>query len=301
MTIIIKSISEKKTDKLVVPLVENDQNADLGSGGDVEAQTPESVRMMILPARIRRVSTTTTLCLLLTALVVVGIGIVGGTYLYQQYLRSQLRFKGWCTFPYNSDGIKSSMFISPNDGNSQMDDDLIKVNTNFVENSFIQEEFELDLENQIYEKFNVPDFQNGRSGRFIHDFGTNITSIVDVTGKRCFVMPLNRSLILPPRSLHDLIRKMWAGYYKINTEIIRETMHVIMPPLENDEIMLLGSYIMRECSGLPIFKLEKYIGGVVKRSANFGEDLKFPFYAGKQIVEFDIVDAKPFEETNEIN
>lgn len=301
MTIITKPISEKKSDKLVVPLVENEQLSDTG---DVEAQTPENVRMVILPARIRRVSTTTTLCLLLTALVVVGIGIVGGTYLYQQYLRSQLRFKGWCTFPYNPDGAKSAMFISQNDGNSQMDDDLIKVNTNFIENSFIQEEFELDLENQLYEKIYVPDFQNGRSGRFIHDFGTNTTSIVDVTGRRCFVMPLNRNLILPPRSLHDLMSKVLHGYYKINTEMIRETMRVITPALDKDEVKLLGSYITTQCDGLPIYKLEKYVGGVVKRSAEWGHDLKFPSYAGTQVVELNIVnidDAKPIEEANELN
>ncbi|KAF5277708.1 hypothetical protein FQR65_LT03688 [Abscondita terminalis] len=301
MTIISKPISEKKSNKLVVPLVENEQNAD---SGDVEAQTPENVRMVILPARIRRVPTTTTLCLLLTALVVVGIGIVGGTYLYQQYLRSQLRFRGWCTFPYNPDGTKSAMFISPNDGNSQMDYDLSKVNTNLIENSFIQEEFELDLENQLYENIYVPDFQNGRSGRFIHDFGTNTTSIVDVTGRRCFVMPLNRNLILPPLSLHDLMSKVSHGYYKINTEMIRETMRVITPPLDKDEIKLLGNYITTQCDGLPIYKLEKYVGGVVKRSAEWGHDLKFPSYAGTQVVELNIVnidDTKSFEEANQLN
>ncbi|KAK5647109.1 hypothetical protein RI129_005573 [Pyrocoelia pectoralis] len=259
--------------------------------------------MVIVPTRVRRVSTTTTLCLLLTALVVVGIGIVGGTYLYQQYLRSQLRFKGWCTIPY-PDEAKSAMFISPNNDNSQsIVDELTKVDSNMIENmgSYLQEEFELDLENQIYEKIDVPDFQNGRSGRFIHDFGTNTTSIVDVTGKRCFVMPLNRNVILPPRSLYDLIRKMWDGYYKINTEILRETMQVIIPPLNKDEVKLLGSYITRECNGLPIYKLEKYVSGVVKRSADFANDLKFTQFAGNQILEFDIVNAndlKPYEQSD---
>lgn len=303
MTIITKPFSEKKSDKLVVPLVDNDKHAEAVASSDVEAQTPENVRMVIVPTRVRRVSTTTTLCLLLTALVVVGIGIVGGTYLYQQYLRSQLRFKGWCTIPY-PDEAKSAMFISPNNDNSQsIVDELTKVDSNMIENmgSYLQEEFELDLENQIYEKIDVPDFQNGRSGRFIHDFGTNTTSIVDVTGKRCFVMPLNRNVILPPRSLYDLIRKMWDGYYKINTEILRETMQVIIPPLSKDEVKLLGSYITRECNGLPIYKLEKYVSGVVKRSADFANDLKFTQFAGNQILEFDIVNAndlKPYEQSD---
>jgi hypothetical protein len=41
---------------------------------------------------------------------------------------------------------------------------------------FFQEEFEIDLENEDYEKINVPDFRDGRRGRFIHDF--NSVSVV---------------------------------------------------------------------------------------------------------------------------
>lgn len=221
--------------------------------------------MVIFPARVRRVSTTTTLCLLLTALIVVGIGIVGGTYLYQQYLRSQLRFKGWCTIPYNTEGGRAAMYVSPNmDGNSQLsDDDLLRENSNFIDSmgNFLQEEFEIDMENQSYEKINVPDFRNGRSGRFIHDFNTNITGIIDVTGRRCFVMPLNRNLVLPPKSLFDLIHKMWDGYYKVDTEIVRETMQIVSPPLTLNDLKIVGDYISKECTGLPVYKLEKYVGG----------------------------------------
>ena len=34
----------------------------------------------------------------------------------------------------------------------------------------LEEEFELDLEFDSYEKIEVPDFARGRRGRFIHDF-----------------------------------------------------------------------------------------------------------------------------------
>merc|ERR1719285_766077 len=60
---------------------------------------------------------------------------------------------------------------------------------------YFQESFEIDAEKK-YEKIDVPDFRNGRSGRFIHDFNTNYTGIIDVTGQRCFVMPLNRKNVL---------------------------------------------------------------------------------------------------------
>lgn len=39
---------------------------------------------------------------------------------------------------------------------------------------FLPERFEINDEKK-YEKIAVPDFRDGRSGRFIHDFNTNMT------------------------------------------------------------------------------------------------------------------------------
>lgn len=36
---------------------------------------------------------------------------------------------------------------------------------------YLDEEFDLDLEFEKYEKIDTPDFSNGRKGRFVHDFG----------------------------------------------------------------------------------------------------------------------------------
>lgn len=52
---------------------------------DVEAGDSEQrSRIIIVPAR-DRISAATTLCLLLTALAVVGVGIIGGKLLYNEY------------------------------------------------------------------------------------------------------------------------------------------------------------------------------------------------------------------------
>ncbi len=37
-------------------------------------------------------------------------------------------------------------------------------------NLFFREEFEIDLDDEKYAKVAVPDFKNGRLGRFIHEF-----------------------------------------------------------------------------------------------------------------------------------
>lgn len=124
--------------------------------------------------------------------------------------------------------------------------------------NFFQEGFELDLDNELFEKIDVPDFRDGRTGRFIHDFNNNLTGIVDSTGGRCFVMPLDRSKVLPPRDMYDLIIKMWNGYYKVDTIVIKQRMRVVVPPISDANV---GQYIAQECKNMTIYRLEKYVGG----------------------------------------
>jgi hypothetical protein len=73
---------------------------------------------------------------------------------------------------------------------------------------------------------------------------------------RCFVMELNRTRVVPPRNLFDMIEKMRAGYYDIDTEVIHETYRVVTPAIPNGDVGL-GSYINEECAGFPIYRLEK--------------------------------------------
>lgn len=124
---------------------------------------------------------------------------------------------------------------------------------------FFHEGFELDLDDERFEKIDVPDFRDGRTGRFIHDFNNNLTGIVDTTGGRCFVMPLDRSKVLPPRDLYDLVVKMWNGYYKVNTMVVKESMKVVTPPIS--DVNIVGQYIAQECKNMTIYRLEKYVGG----------------------------------------
>ena len=238
------------------------------------SQDIHRAKYLHLQARARRVSFTTTLCLLLAALIIVGMGITTGTYLYQKYVRAQMhKFHGWCNIPYNNpqqgmlqsaddSEIEAQLFDDPKGG-----DDFSK----FM-NNFFQEEFELDLDEEKYEKIEVPDFRDGRSGRFVHDFNTNLTGIIDITGRRCFVMPLNRQNVIPPRSMFDLLQKMWDGYYRVDTEVVRETMKVVTPPVTDTKE--IGGYISGECKGLPIYRLEKYVGGITKRSADLHVEAK---------------------------
>ncbi|ENN73009.1 uncharacterized protein LOC109542383 isoform X1 [Dendroctonus ponderosae] len=325
MTILTKPFSEKK-DNLDVPLVENDAalpEKHIG-GPDVEAQTHHR-RIIILPGHARRVTSTTLLWLLVVALAGASVGIVGGRMIYNEYIRvlsrpSYSTARGWVSIPKPAT-IDSDYGTSEEDPYASM----FKYAANrvftytkpmnllvfFVRNGddrwskeaddYFQENVDIDTVNDL-EKIDVPNFKNGRTGRFIHDFNTNYTGILDVTGGRCFVMPLNRDKVLPPNSLFDLVHKMWDGYYRVNTEVIRETMRVVTPPLSDTSD--IGVYINSECQSMPIYKLEKFVGGVVKRSASAEDQKQFAQFAGEGVLEFNILnmdEVLDYETKNNIN
>lgn len=50
-----------------------------------------------------------------------------------------------------------------------------------------------------------------------------------------------------------------AGYYEVDTDTVKETMRVVLPPIKDPRSA--GLYIERECAGFPIYKLEKIVSG----------------------------------------
>lgn len=175
---------------------------------------------------------------------------------------------------------------------------------------FFQEKFDLDMEENV-SKIEVPDFRDGRAGRFLHDFQNNETAIIDQGSRRCFVMPLDRDSILPPQSMADLIRKMYQGYYDIDTSTVRKQMRVVTPAL--DDLSMISPKIESACQSMNVYRLEKYVSGgkdnrkkkfnwihwlilidyfvyvsVVKRSAELTTDGKFAEFSGRMI-EYDLV------------
>lgn len=139
-----------------------------------------------------------------------------------------------------------------------------------IRNKFFHEEFDLDAVENVA-KITVPDFRDGRSGRFLHDFQNNETAIIDHEARRCFVMPLDREHILPPQSLIDLIQKMYRGYYEINTTVVRETMQVVTPAVE--DLSTISPKIRDACKHMNVYKLEKYVSGGKHRNCEAKFDL----------------------------
>jgi len=311
MTVITKPLtSEKKpSDKapLVVPVnAEGNVDAEKGvpvKGDQLEPGFNERYHY-ILKRSNARVSNATTLCLLITALLVMTVGLFGGLYLYKQMSRLQ-RFRGWCNVPYAGTSAYHGGSIGVN-RNGEITNPMLSVsqldNTNGMSKgaaSFFREEFEIDLGSEKYSKVQVPDFKYGRLGRFIHEFDSNKTAIVDQTAKRCFIMPLDRERVLPPKSMYDMIEKMWKGYYSVNTHRVRETMRVVLPPL--DDLSDVGEYIRQECENKTTYRLEKSTDRIFKRSVSSEDALPFTEFTGLATMEYDIVNLNQIQKIEAMN
>ncbi|XP_055600902.1 uncharacterized protein LOC129749833 [Uranotaenia lowii] len=293
MTILTKPFGDaKKPEKVGVPLVGE-------SGVPVVPTAPSegvphddgsTASSIILIRRARRVSSATTYILFLIALLVTSLGIIAGVFYYRQYAyaRNHLRFHGFCQIPYDStsldDNYMNSMLRDDETfrmGNSvqrfgQLEDLLKPLQDQFEEaekdlsDRFFKEEFELGLsEDENYSKIDVPVFRGQRQGRFLHDFKYNQSGIIDKDMGRCFLTELDRETVLPPQSLRDLIEKMSRGYYNINTNTIRKNMRVITPELK--DLSDVSPRITKECEDMKIYRLEKIVSGVYKRSVDAQE------------------------------
>jgi len=85
--------------------------------------------------------------------------------------------------------------------------------------------------------------------------------------------------------MYDLINKIWDGYYEVDTEIIRETYKVDLPPITTQQEM--GKFIYRECANIPTYRLKRVRNTVYKRSLPEMEE--FSEFAGNKVTNFRII------------
>lgn len=285
MTIAQQFLGKKSCPQQEEPLVPNEKPVNLK---DAEEGRPVVVTMH---AHVKRVSSLTTLCVFATALLVLTTGIMGGMYLYRHFALSKYRhFRGWCSIPYLPDVEQDLKAVASNlkhHATESSEANSPKVN-------FFEEEFEIDVKFQQYERIEVPSFEHGRHAQFVHDFMANKTGIVDYENRRCFVMVLNRNYVYPPRILYEQISKMRAGYFDADTETVRHTMQVVTPPIS--DLKNVGLFIARDCAQMPIYLLEKTNSLVFKRSLDKSSKDLFVEFAGNKVNEFKIInlnDATP--------
>ncbi|KAL4134904.1 hypothetical protein QTP88_006592 [Uroleucon formosanum] len=246
MTVITMPTTEKKSDN--VPLVTNieidpsAQEKDPESGNAAHNR-PVRSKFLVLRVINDRVYSMWALIYVLLMSLVITFMMLYGEHIYRA-IGNAFNDEN---FALNMENLNNRM-VNPEDVISQF-----------------KEDFELDLRDESYEKI-LPILPLANSARFIHDFSANVTGIVDIDGKRCFIMPLNRSAVLPPQSLYDLLFKMSSGYYTIDTSNVMHDMRVVKPAIQ--DLTEYGIYIAKDCAGFPTYKLEKIVSGVFKRSVS---------------------------------
>jgi integral membrane protein 2B len=274
MTIYTSKPTDKKDEKgNYVTQVYTDALPEKGDNQHNEETTisglPPTYVTMNLPRR--RKNNCANICVLLTALVVLATGILGGIYLYKHL--AHRTFQGWCGvryYEYQDDYVDSPEARGH------------KGSRHHRQKSYgqFEEQVEIDKVDGKFEKLTVPEFDDCKKATVLHDFEKNLTSIVDKDHFRCFVMPLNRTLVKPPKDFWDMLSKLSSGYYMPDVEVVRERYRVLHPPIHN--LSPFGYYIWKECHRFDTYRLEK-VGphepvAMVKRDTDQKE--KLTFYVG---------------------
>ncbi|XP_005109291.1 uncharacterized protein LOC101864560 [Aplysia californica] len=132
---------------------------------------------------------------------------------------------------------------------------------------FMEEGIEVSRVEQ-YEEMHTPSFDEVRENTVWHDFVSNYTAIMDRRLERCYIMRLDRANIAPPSDILDLLEKLMSGYYMKSAVVVRDNYRLVKPALE--DLAPFGNRIRAKCGSYESFWMEKFVGGVSKRSAEYG-------------------------------
>ncbi|XP_058884842.1 integral membrane protein 2B isoform X3 [Acipenser ruthenus] len=112
----------------------------------------------------------------------------------------------------------------------------------------------------------VPEFADSDPADIVHDFQRRLTAYLDLSLNRCYVIPLNTSIVMPPRDFLELLINIKAGTYLPQSYLIHEQM-IVTDRIEN--VDQLGYFIYNLCRGKETYRLQRRdaIRGIQKREA----------------------------------
>ncbi|MBN3308155.1 ITM2B protein, partial [Amia calva] len=112
----------------------------------------------------------------------------------------------------------------------------------------------------------VPEFADSDPADIVHDFHRRLTAYLDLSLNKCYVIPLNTSIVMPPRDFMELLVNIKAGTYLPQSYLIHEQM-VVTERIDN--VDQLGYFIFSLCRGKDTYKLQRResIIGIQKREA----------------------------------
>ncbi|XP_069752750.1 integral membrane protein 2C-like [Narcine bancroftii] len=200
-----------------------------------EILIPPVNEVQTLPARSQKPTLNRILCVTITLIILLSAVVLGIICTYKYYHLTQAPPENMfhCRVLYDEN------FASvPNRARLQLEEDI---------------EIHLDHEVELI-NVPVPEFEGGDPANIIHDFYQSLTAYHDLSLDRCYIIELNRTIILPPRNLWELLAKMKLGTYLPQTYIIQEEMEVTE---QIGNVHQLGSFIRHLCSGKKTYKLKR--------------------------------------------
>lgn len=182
------------------------------------------------------------------ALMLSGV-VVGGAYLYRYYTEEGQVFV--CGVKYREED-----FMIPED-----EDDTPTHYRHLQESIRVLEEEQVALINVP-----VPEFEDSDPADIVHDFSRRLTAYLDLNLNKCYVIPLNTSIVMPPRDFLDLLINIKAGTYLPQSYLVHEEM-MVTERLEH--VDQLGYFINSLCKDKDTYKLQRRdtILGIQKREA----------------------------------
>ncbi|XP_013878199.1 integral membrane protein 2B isoform X2 [Austrofundulus limnaeus] len=222
---------------------------------DAETLIPEEDKDTEAALLVRRRSRTWCWCMCLgLALMLSGV-VVAGAYLYRYYILEddQVFF---CGVDYREEDFMVH----------EEEEVELELPNNF-RLRHLQENVRVLLPDQV-ELINVPvpEFEDGDPADIVHDFQRRLTAYLDLSLNKCYVIPLNTSVVMPPKDFLDLLINVKAGTYMPQSYLIHEEM-VVTERLEH--VDQLGYFIYNLCRGKDTYKLQRRdrILGMQKREA----------------------------------
>ncbi|XP_003976733.1 integral membrane protein 2B [Takifugu rubripes] len=185
------------------------------------------------------------------ALMLSGV-VIGGVYLYHYYFTEEEQVF-FCGMRYHEEDFMV---------NDEVDELSHQQLLQLQERIQILEKEQVELVN-----IPVPGFGDGDPAKIVHDFQRSLTAYYDQSLDKCYVIPLNTSIVMPPRDLLELLVNIKAGTYLPRSYLVHEEMVVTERLQRVDQ---LGSYIYSLCRGKDTFKLQRrdHILGMQKRDVH---------------------------------
>jgi hypothetical protein len=115
------------------------------------------------------------------------------------------------------------------------------------------QQVEIDVREERYEKLHIPPILGTRRAEVLHDMDSGNTAIIDRDSGRCFVTPLNTTLVKPISEFYPLVQSNKAGYYLPDAELVHDFYRVLKPQV--GDVSKLGPKVFQFCEYYDTYRL----------------------------------------------